>query len=139
MRNTLSRFALSGMLMLGMNCAALAQDQPMQGQNQGSRGLRSIDGELEHLTKELELTPDEQKQVRPLLLEHHDEIQALFDKNPGVPRQALSAQIRAISDQTHHKIEGLLTDHQKQLAKAMQARMHHGANGESAPSTPPQP
>jgi hypothetical protein len=135
MRNTLSRFALSGMLMLGVNSAALAQDHTAQDQNHGFHGLRSIDSELDHLTKELELTPDEQKAIRPLLLEHHDEIQALFDKNPGVPRQTLSGQIHAISDQTHHKIEGLLTDHQKQLAKAMQARMHHGENGEPAPSS----
>jgi hypothetical protein len=140
MRNTLSRFALSGMLMLGVNGAVLAQDHPAHDRNQGFPGLRSIDNELDHLTKELELTPDEQKAIRPLLLEHHDEIQALFDKNPGVPRQALSEQIHAISDQTHHKIEGLLTDHQKQLATAMQARMHHGENGMAAPSSAsPQP
>lgn len=28
------------------------------------------------------------------------------------------------SDDTHHEIEKLLTDHQRQLAKAMQERMH---------------
>jgi hypothetical protein len=63
----------------------------------------------------------------PLLLEeHHDKIQALIDKNPTLSRQALSPQLHAISDETHHGIEALLTDHQKQLVKAIQKRMHDG-------------
>src|SRR6266851_564145 len=42
----------------------------------------SIDQEFARLTKDLELTPKQQQQVRPLLEEHHDKIQALLDKNP---------------------------------------------------------
>jgi hypothetical protein len=44
---------------------------------------RSIDQEFAHLTKDLELTPkqQQQQQVRPLLQEQHDKIQALLDKN----------------------------------------------------------
>jgi hypothetical protein len=57
---------------------------------------QSIDEELAHLTKDLELTP-KQVQVRPLLDEHHDRIQALLDKNPTASRQELEAQIHAIS------------------------------------------
>jgi hypothetical protein len=78
------------------------------------------------LTKDLELTPNQREQVRPLLQEHHDNIQALLDKNPGNSRQDLARQIHAISDETHHEIEGLLTEHQKQLEKAMLERMHKG-------------
>ena len=65
-------------------------------------------------------TPDQRKQIRPLLEEHHDRIQALFDKNPKLSRQDLGPRIHAISDETHHQIEALLTNPQKQLAKAMQ-------------------
>lgn len=89
-----------------------------------TRGPRTIDQEMNHLTKELELTPNEQEEIRPLLLEHRQRIQALFDRRPSIPREALMTQIHAISDDTHHEIEELLTDHQRQLAKAMQARMH---------------
>ena len=119
------------MLALGMTGIAMAQEnapQP-QGTNQARQGIhgpRSIDQELDHLTKDLELTPKQRKQIRPLLEEHHDKIQALFDKNTGVSREDLGLQIHAISDETHHQIEALLTDHQKQLAKAMQERMHAG-------------
>ena len=129
------------MLALGMTGIAIAQQQAPQpqGPNQtrpAIHGPRSIDQELEHLTKDLELTPSQRKQVRPLLDEHHDRIQALFDKNPKLSREALGPQIHAISDETHHQIEALLTEHQKQLAKAMQERMRSGRVGKPASTGP---
>jgi hypothetical protein len=61
--------------------------------------------------------------MRPLLEQHHDWIQALFDNNPNRSREDLGPQVHAISDETHDQIEALLTERQKQLAKAMQERM----------------
>jgi periplasmic protein CpxP/Spy len=128
------------MFALGMTGIAMAQEHAPQSQrpNQSPlaiHGPRSIDQELDHLTKDLELTPEQRKQIRPLLEEHHDRIQALFDKNPKLSREDLGPQIHAISDETHHEIEALLTDHQKQLAKAMQERMRSGE--ESRRPAPP--
>jgi Spy/CpxP family protein refolding chaperone len=119
------------MLALGMTGIAMAQENAPQphGPNQARQGIhgpRSIYQELDHLTKDLELTPDQRKQIRPLLEEHHDRIQALLDNNPKLSRQDLGPQIHAISDETHHQIDALLTEHQKQLAKAMVERMHNG-------------
>ncbi len=77
---TLFTAGLTGMLALGMTGIAMAQEnapQP-QGPNQARQGIhgpRSIDQELDHLTKDLELTPNQQKQIRPLLEQHHDRIQ----------------------------------------------------------------
>jgi hypothetical protein len=68
------------------------------------------------------LTAEQQEQVRPLLEHHHDRIQALIDKNPTASREELGSQIHAISDETHRGIHALLTDHQKELEKAMQLR-----------------
>ena len=87
---------------------------------------QSIDQELARLTKDLELTPEQQQQVRSLLQDHHDKIQAVLDKNPTESRQDLAPQIHAISDETHRKIHALLTDHQKRLERAMQKREHEG-------------
>src|ERR1700686_2889669 len=75
------------MLLLGTAGHATAQDNAAQQpsarqQLQGIHTPQSIDQELTHLTKDLELTPEQQKQVRHLLEEHHDRIQALLDKNP---------------------------------------------------------
>lgn len=135
------RFVFGFMLILGMAGSALAQDS--QGQQASARQQlqhihtpQSIGQELARLTKDLELTPGQQKQVRPLLQEHHDRIQALLDKNPKGSRQELAAQIHAISDETHRKIHSLLTDHQKELEKAMQMHEHSGEkNRRSAPDS----
>jgi periplasmic protein CpxP/Spy len=131
MRNRPSRLAYGAVLILGIAGAAVAQDsgtdQPSARQQlQHIHKPQSIDQELAHLTKDLELTSQQQQQVRPLLEEHHDKIQALLDKNPTASRQQLGPQIHAISDETHGKIHALLTDHQKELEKTMQQREHKG-------------
>jgi Spy/CpxP family protein refolding chaperone len=103
---------------------------------------QSIDQELTRLTKDLELTPEQQHKVRPLLQQHHDKIQALLDKNPNASRQALGPQIHAISDETHRQIRSMLTDYQKELEKAIQQREHNGEeNRRHAPAAadPPDP
>jgi predicted HTH transcriptional regulator len=110
---------------------ALAQDngaqQPSARQQlQHILTPQSIDQELTRLTKNLQLTPEQRKQIRPLLDEHHDRIQALLDKNPKASRQELGPQIHAISDDTHREIHALLSDHQKELEKAIQRREHNG-------------
>jgi hypothetical protein len=114
------------MVMLGLVLHAVAQDngaqQPLARQQlQHIHTPQSIDQKLAQLTKDLELTPQQQEKVRPLLEEHHDKIQALLDKNPTKSRQALGPQIHAIGDETHRQIHVLLTDHQKELEKAMLA------------------
>jgi len=126
--------------MLGLAMSGIATAQENAPQQQGPNGMqapRSIDQELDHLTQDLELTPNQRKQIRPLLQEHHDRIQALFDKNPRLSRKDLGPQIHAISNETHHQIEALLTEHQKQLAKSMQESMRDGEERRRpAPSTP---
>jgi periplasmic protein CpxP/Spy len=139
MRDQSFRIAWGVVLVLGMAGAGMAQDNGVQQPSARQQlahihGPQSIDGELARLTKDLELTPEQQQQVRPLLQEHHDKIQALLDKNPNASRQELGPQIHAVSDQTHHEIHALLTDRQKELEKAMQQRENDGEeNRRSAP------
>jgi periplasmic protein CpxP/Spy len=142
MRNRTFTLTYGVLLMLGMAGPAIAQDngveQPSARQQlQHIHRPQSIDQELARLTKDLELTLEQQQQVRPLLQGHHDGIQALLDKNPKASRQELAPQIHAISAETHHKIHALLTDHQKELEKAMQQREHNG--GENRRPAAPAP
>jgi hypothetical protein len=139
MRNPPFTLAYGVVLILGLAELAVAQDNGAQQpsareQLQRIHTPQSIDQEFARLTKNLKLTP-KQQQVKPLLQEHHDRIQMLLDKNPTASRQKLGPQIHAISDDTHHKIHALLTDHQKELEKAMQHREHNG--GENRRSAPP--
>lgn len=119
-----------GAILLGLALTASAQNaqQPSSARQelQGIHGPQSLDQQLARLTRDLELTPDQQKQVRALLQEHHDKIQALLDKNPTSSRQSLGPQIHAISDETHHQIHALLDDHQKDLETEMQQRERNG-------------
>ena len=147
MRSRPFTLACGFMLMLGMAGPAVAQDNAVQQpsarqQLQHIHTPQSIDQELARLSKDLQLTPEQQKQIRPLLEEHHDKIQALLDKNPKASRQDLAPQIHAISAETHREIHALLTDHQKELEKAMVQREHNGEeNRRPAPpaAAPPKP
>jgi periplasmic protein CpxP/Spy len=140
MRTRHLTLAYGVMLVLGIAGPLVAQENGAQQpsareQLQHIHTPQSIDQELARLTKDLELTAEQQQQVRPLLEEHHDRIQALLDKNPTASRQELGPQIHAISDETHRKIHALLTDHQKELERAMQQREHSG--GENRRPAPP--
>lgn len=143
MRNRWLMLVYGLLLLAGRVGAAVAQDgaqQPSARQQlQRVHAPRSIDEELARLTKDLELTQEQQKQVRPLLEQHHDKIQALLDKNPNASRLQLASQIHAISDETHREIHVLLTDHQKDLEKAMVHREHNENRrpDSGAPTDPP--
>lgn len=146
MRKTSLTLACGIIFAFGMSDAAAAQDKGEQEpsarqQLQQIHSPRSLDEELAHLTKDLELTPKQQQQVRPLLQKHHDRIQALLDRNPKASRQELAPQIHAISDDTHREIHALLTDHQRTLEKGMLQRGHHGGGDRrpAPPTTVPEP
>jgi hypothetical protein len=143
MPNRAAKVTYGVMLTFALPSFTLAQDNPVQqpsAQQEHLHGPRSMDEELARLTKDLELAPQQQQQVRSLLVEHHDKIQALIDKNPNVSRQDLGPQIHAISEETHREIHALLSDHQKQLEQAMQQRGHRGdENRRSAPPSTASP
>jgi Spy/CpxP family protein refolding chaperone len=145
MRDQMIRLAWGVLLVLGMSGAGMAQDTGAQEpsarqQLQHIHTPQSIDQELARLTKDLELTAEQQQQVRPLLQEHHDKIQALLDKNPNASRQELGPQIHAVSGETHREIHALLTDRQKELEKAMQQRENDGEeNRRPAPTAAASP
>jgi hypothetical protein len=125
MRNHVFAFVCGAiMLVVGIAGHAVAQNtgtpQPSaRDQLQRLHTPQSIDEKLAQLTRDLELTAEQQRQVRPLLVEHHDRIQAVLDKNPNASRVELGPQIHAISDDTHRKIHALLSDRQRDLEKAM--------------------
>jgi C4-dicarboxylate-specific signal transduction histidine kinase len=133
-------FACGVMLMIGTCVPCLAQGNGIQQpsarqQLQQIHSPQSIDQELARLTKDLELTMEQQQNVQTLLEDHHDRLQALLDKNPTASRQELGTQIHAISDETHSKIHSLLTDHQRELEKAMRQREDRGEENRR-PATP---
>src|ERR1700730_14227125 len=124
MRNRPFTIACGLVLVLGMAGPAAAQDNG--GQQPSAReqlerihSPQSIDQELARLTKDLELTPEQQRQVLPLLHEHDYQSKALLRKNPRSSRRDRFPQILAISNEAPHQIHALLNDRQKKLEAAM--------------------
>lgn len=157
MKTRLLSFALGGMLAFGATCAAIAQDAPppqTPGQDQtqtGStgnaphgRGMRmDPDRQLERLTRELNLTPDQQTQIKPLLVERQQKMQALFQDQSAAPEDRRT-QARTIMEGSNNSIKAVLNDDQKQKFDAMQERMHHNHSmgapaGSQGGTTPPPP
>ena len=140
MRNKFCTLALTGLLTLGMSGAALAQDQsaPPPQQERGGPGHRGMDpdAQLKHMTKALDLTADQQTQIKPILESTHQQMEALHS-DQSLSREDRMAKMKAIHEDSHTKIEAVLNDTQKQKFEEMQSRMgERRGGGQEAP--PPQ-
>ena len=148
MKTRLFTLALGGLLTVGSTCAALAQDTPPPppdqnqagppSQNMGRRGMRmDPDRQLERLTRELNLTTDQQAQIKPLLVERQQKMQTLFQDQSTAPEDRRTKG-RTIMEETHNSIKALLNDDQKQKFEAMQERMRRNRpDGAPAGAAPP--
>ena len=140
MRKTLCTIALTGLLGLGMT--AFAQDQsatappPMHG---GRGQMMNPDKQLEHLTKTLSLTSDQQTQIKPILENQQQQMMALH-QDQSLSRDDKMAKGKSLHADTTSKIEAVLTADQKQKYEAMQAKMQEHMQermqGGAAPQAP---
>ena len=102
------------------------------------------DRQLQHLTRMLDLTSDQQDKIKPLLQERQQKMQALFQDQSLAPEDRRT-QARTIMEGTNNSIKAVLTDDQKQKFEAMQERMRRnrpmgGPGGPPPPdSSAPQP
>ncbi len=147
MGSKLFTLALSSALALGAAGAALAQDQappPPDGAMQGpppGGGMRHMDPDkqLQHMTKELGLSADQQSQIKPVLVDRDQQMQALFS-DQSLSQQDRRAKARSIQQGSRSKIEAVLNDQQKQKFEAMQQRMRQGGpGGPGGQNAPPPP
>lgn len=145
MRNPLFTLVLGGALSLSLSgTAAVAQDNatptpaqaPAQDQAQtpGQPGHGPMrmdpDKQLEHMSRALGLSADQQSQIKPLLVERQQKMETIF-QDQSTPRQDRRAKMQSIRQDTQSKIDAVLSDQQKQKFDAMQERMHsHGRGGQ---------
>ncbi len=144
MRKTLCTIAIAGLLGLGMT--AFAQDQsatppPMHGpMRQGF----SPENQLAHLTKALNLTSDQQTQIKPILESQQQQIMQIH-QDQTISRDDKMAKIKSLRGDTTSKIEAALNPDQKQKYEAMQQKMQErmqertqGGAGATPPAQPQQ-
>jgi prephenate dehydrogenase len=129
----MSRLWFGGVAVLGAAGCTRAQEKasPPQAQAQQTHPLQgaadwrermqknhSADSSIEHqvrrLTKDLDLTPEQQAKVR-------------------LTHEAFTAQVHAISQEYHDSVNAILTPQQLELMKAMVGRLDSGTENRRAP------
>lgn len=143
-RNRLFTLAMSALLTAGTS-AALAQDNaPPPPQEQGQPGMggpRRMDPnrQLERMTRELDLTADQQSQIKPILVDRQQKMEALF-QDQSASQEDRRAKMQSIRQDSRSRIEAVLNDQQKQKYETMEQNMGRRGRGGPPPdgSAPPQ-
>src|SRR5579875_3291542 len=142
MKKQLYSLALCAFLGLGAAMAApLAQDSSAGassgGQNQAVTPHHADPArQLQFLTKKLNLTEDQQKQILPILTQRQEQMQQILADN-SLSRKDRFAKIRELREQTENSIKAVLNDEQKQqydqmrqqARERMQQRRQERQNG----------
>jgi Spy/CpxP family protein refolding chaperone len=112
---------VNGALAMGLAAASIparAQDQDTQ--SSGARQMRSPDEVVQKLGEKLNLTDDQKEQIKPIIADRQQKLQALRSDSSGRRRQK-ARQAKSILEDSDKKIKAILTpDQQKQYAEMEQ-------------------
>jgi periplasmic protein CpxP/Spy len=131
MRKQIFSLALSSLFALGVALAAPqatapAQDQaaPQQkGEWAGRHQAVDPNKQVQHLTKKLNLTADQQNQILPILTERQQQMESIRNDSSLSP-QDRRAKVRSAREDADTKIRAVLNDDQKKTYDQMQQQMH---------------
>ena len=114
----------------------------MQGPPQGGPGRGGMGGErqIQMMTKQLNLTPDQVTKLKALEADDRQQMMALHNDS-SLSQDDMRAKMMTMRKDREVKIKSMLTDDQKVKYDEMQAkmrerRMEHG-NGDAPPPPPP--
>jgi len=117
---------------MGQGQTGQGQGQMSQGQEpmgQGHRGMMSPDQRLEHLTRALTLSPDQQQKIKPMLEQEQQQMQTLHQDTSMTQADRMS-KARELRQGTNDQIKSVLTPDQQtkftQMQDRQMERMHHG-------------
>ena len=126
-------FAMSALLSCGAALALpAAQDAAAAPQNHAEGEHRHMDPErqLQFLTKKLNLSSEQQTQLRPILAERAQQVEALRS-DTSLAKEDKHEKMRTLHEESQSKIEAVLTAEQKKTYEQMQERSHaHHEGGE---------
>jgi protein CpxP len=147
MKNQFCRIALSGLLATGLALSTAAvfaqQDNPAPGNGGGRMGRQQMDPDqqLARMTKRYNLSADQQAQIKPILANQQQQMQALRGDS-SLSREDRMAKMKSIREDSSTKIQALLNDTQKkqyaedqqQMQERMQERMQQRGGGGAPPA-----
>jgi protein CpxP len=146
MKRQLCTLVLTGLLATGVMLAQEPGSAPEQGAPQaegggmgghGGHGGHHMDPDkmLAHMTKRYNLTSDQQSQIKPILQDEQQQMQAMHSDTTS-SREDKMAKMQSMHQADQQKIEAVLTDQQKQKFEADQQKMQqrraehmHGGQG----------
>lgn len=152
MKRQLCTLVLTGLLATGVMLAQEPGSAPEQGAPQaegggmGGHGGHHMDPDkmLAHMTKRYNLTSDQQSQIKPILQDQQQQMQALHS-DTSTSQDDKRAKMMSMHQESAQKIEAVLTDQQKQKFEADQQKMKehraehmHGGQGDAG-QPPAQP
>lgn len=117
------------MILMGIEMLSAAA-MPQYG-GRRMRGPMTAKEQLARMTKQLNLTKDQQAKIKPILEKEHKQMMALRQDN-SMSRQDRFAKFRELRKQTFEKIHPILNaDQQKQMQQQMQRmeQMRRGRRG----------
>jgi protein CpxP len=142
MKQVLLRSALALAVVFG-GATAYAQVGGGQGYGQGhGHGPMSADQRLQMLTQQLNLTSDQQAQIKPILENESQQMQSLRYDTP-LSQQDRMSKMGELRESTHSQIKPILTpDQQTKWQQMMERRGRRGMGagaGATPQGSPPQP
>jgi Spy/CpxP family protein refolding chaperone len=154
MKRQLCTLVLTGLLATGVVFAQQSEAAPDGNAPQTEAGGAGMHGGghrmdpdkmLAHMTKRYNLTADQQSQIKPILQDQQQQMQALRS-DTSTSRDDKRAKMMSMHQDAQQKIEAVLTDEQKQKFEADQQKMQehraghmHGGQGADAGQPPAQP
>jgi len=133
MKKNAVRFLMVVFAFATLSLPQLAQNAPAgaMGEGQGRHhGMPSVEERVQHLTKVLSLSDDQQAKVKSILEDQQKQVTTLKQDTSMAP-QDRRAKFRQIHQDTQQKIRGVLNDDQKAKFDQMQAQRkeHKGMHG----------
>jgi protein CpxP len=147
---TLSRISflvIGATLCMGVAAKAQTPDQTAPAQqppagapmHHGHHGPNA-DRQAHFLSKKLNLTPDQEAQVKPILAERDQKMKALRGSDANMTVEQAREQRKAIMADSMQKMNGILNDTQKQqLAEMKSERGHHHGQWQHGAQPAPAP
>ena len=147
---------LAGLLSLGLGAGnALAQDTqdapppPPSGQGTGQgmgrgmgrRPMESVDDQIKHLSKKLNLSDDQQAKLKPILEDQRKQMEAIHSDS-SLSREDRFSKMQALRQSSDAQIKGVLNEEQQKNFDKMRAEQQDRMKqwrkgGENAPPPPP--
>jgi protein CpxP len=155
MRTNRKYFWMLTLLLAAPMLAAGSPGAPYQGggygggRGGGPRGSMSPDDELKRMTKEFNLTADQQAKIKPILVDADKKMEDVRNDSSG-DRQTMRGKMMKIRQDSNDQVRALLDDKQKEKfdkqEQERQERMQNrrgggpgGPGGDNPGSNPPPP